>query len=129
MRITQGAKAARDMLNTVAVSFGRDALTLAGLVIVMVMQDPIMSAICLLGGPFVAVALRKLSRRIREVAQSQNLSISTIVGGDARDLPGHPHRQGVPGRRAAARAHAPGHRGGRAHGQQDRAGAGAHERA
>jgi ATP-binding cassette, subfamily B, bacterial MsbA len=79
MRITQGATAARDMLNTVAVSFGRDALTLAGLLAVMVMQDPIMSAICLLGGPFVAIALRKLSRRIREVASSQNFSIATIV--------------------------------------------------
>ena len=62
MRITQGAGAARDMLNTVAVSFGRDALTLAGLVTVMVLQDPIMSAICFLGGPFVVIALRRLSR-------------------------------------------------------------------
>ena len=79
VRITQGATAARDMLNTVAVGFGRDALTLAGLVAVMVMQDPIMAAICFLGGPFVAVALRRLSRRIREVAQSQNFSIATIV--------------------------------------------------
>jgi ATP-binding cassette subfamily B protein len=79
MRITQGAGAARDMLNTVAISFGRDALTLAGLVTVMVVQDPIMSAICLLGGPFVAIALRRLSRRIREVARSQNFSIATIV--------------------------------------------------
>jgi ATP-binding cassette subfamily B protein len=79
MRITQGATAARDMLNTVAVSFGRDALTLAGLLAVMLMQDPIMSAICFLGGPFVAIALRKLGRRIREVAQSQNFSIATIV--------------------------------------------------
>jgi ATP-binding cassette, subfamily B, bacterial MsbA len=79
MRITQGATAARDMLNTVAVSFGRDALTLAGLVAVMVMQDPIMAVICFLGGPFVVIALRKLSRRIREVATSQNFSIATIV--------------------------------------------------
>jgi ATP-binding cassette subfamily B protein len=80
MRITQGAGAARDMLNVVALSFGRDALTLIGLVIVMVARDPLMSALCLLGGPFVAVALRRLSRRIREAAQSQNFSIATIVG-------------------------------------------------
>jgi subfamily B ATP-binding cassette protein MsbA len=79
MRITQGATATRDMLNIVAVSFGRDALTLIGLIAVMIMQDPIMSAICFLGGPFVAVALRKLGRRIREVAQSQNFSVATIV--------------------------------------------------
>ena len=80
MRITQGANAARDMLSIVAIGFGRDALTLLGLVLVMVLQDPIMSAICLVGGPFVAVALRRLGRRIREVAQSQYFSLATIIG-------------------------------------------------
>jgi subfamily B ATP-binding cassette protein MsbA len=79
-RITHSANAARDMLNIVAVSFGRDALTLLGLAIVMVTQDPTMSAICLLGGPFIAIAIRKLSQRIRKVAQSQYFSVSTIVG-------------------------------------------------
>jgi ATP-binding cassette subfamily B protein len=79
VRVTQGATAARDMLNIMALGVGRDALTLAGLVAVMVMQDPIMSAVCLLGGPFVAIALRRLAKRIREVAQSQNFSIATIV--------------------------------------------------
>jgi ATP-binding cassette subfamily B protein len=79
-RITHNANAARDMLNIVAVSFGRDALTLAGLVIVMVAMDPIMSAICLIGGPFLALAMRKLSQRIRKAMQSQVHSISTIIG-------------------------------------------------
>jgi len=79
-RITHNASATRDMLNIVMVSFGRDALTLIGLVVVMVSQDPIMSAICLVGGPFIAVAIRKLSQRIRDVSQSQYFSLSTIVG-------------------------------------------------
>ncbi len=78
--ISQCANAARDMLNIVAVSFGRDAMTLAGLVIVMVTQDPIMSAICLVGGPFVAIAIRRLSQRIRKVTEGQYFSVSTIVG-------------------------------------------------
>jgi ATP-binding cassette subfamily B protein len=79
-RITYNANAARDMLNIVAVSFGRDALTLIGLVIVMVTMDPIMSAICLVGGPFLALAMRKLSQRIRKAVQGQVHSVSTIVG-------------------------------------------------
>jgi ATP-binding cassette subfamily B protein len=55
-------------------------MTLAGLVIVMVTQDPIMSAICLVGGPFLAIAIRELSQRIRRVMESQYLSVSTIIG-------------------------------------------------
>ena len=80
LRITQNANAARDMLNLMAVSFGRDALTLAGLMAVMVSMDPVMSAICLVGGPFLAIAMRKLSGRMRKVAESQNLSVSAIIG-------------------------------------------------
>jgi ATP-binding cassette subfamily B protein len=80
MRITQSANAARDMLNLIAVSFGRDALTLGGLVVVMVSMDPIMSGICLVGGPIMAVAMRMLSRRMRKIAESQNLSITSIIG-------------------------------------------------
>jgi ATP-binding cassette subfamily B protein len=78
--ITQSANGARDMLNLIAVSFGRDAMTLAGLVAVMVSQDPIMSAICLVGGPFIAIAMRNLSKQIRKVTERQYHSITTIVG-------------------------------------------------
>jgi ATP-binding cassette subfamily B protein len=78
--ITNSANAARDMLNTVAVGFGRDAMTLAGLVAVMVTQDPVMSAICLVGGPFMAVAFRRLSQRVRKASENQYHSLSTIVG-------------------------------------------------
>ena len=80
MVITQCANAARDMLNIVAVSFGRDAMTLVGLVIVMVSQDLVMSAICLVGGPFLVLAMKKLSQRIRKVMESQYHSISTTIG-------------------------------------------------
>jgi len=78
-RITQSANSARQMMHIIAVSLGRDLLTLVGLIIVMVTQDPLMSVICLGGGPIVAIALRKLIRRIRKVAESQYFSIATIV--------------------------------------------------
>jgi ATP-binding cassette subfamily B protein len=80
MLVTQSANGARDMLNIIAVSFGRDAMTLAGLVVVMVTQDPIMSAICLVGGPFLALALKKLSQRMRKAMDGQYHSLSTIIG-------------------------------------------------
>lgn len=80
MLITQSANAARDMLNIIAMGFGRDAVTLGGLVVVMVTQDPIMSAICLVGGPFLGVAIRKLSHRIRKAMDGQYQSVSTIIG-------------------------------------------------
>jgi subfamily B ATP-binding cassette protein MsbA len=80
MLVTGGANGARDMLNLIAVSFGRDAMTLAGLVVVMVTQDPIMSGICLVGGPFLVLAMRKLSQRIRKAMDSQYHSVSTIIG-------------------------------------------------
>jgi ATP-binding cassette subfamily B protein len=43
-------------------------------------MDPIMSAICLIGGPFLALAMRKLSQRILKAMHGQVHSVSTIVG-------------------------------------------------
>ncbi|MBO0764809.1 MAG: ABC transporter ATP-binding protein [Hyphomicrobiaceae bacterium] len=79
MLVTSSANAARDMLNIIALSFGRDAMTLGGLVVVMVTQDPMMSAICLVGGPFLGLAIKKLSLRIRTAMEGQYYSVSTII--------------------------------------------------
>jgi ATP-binding cassette, subfamily B, bacterial MsbA len=79
-RLTQQATAARDMLNMLAVGFGRDLLTIIGLVAVMVSQDPIMAAICLTSGPFVAVGLKHLVKRSRKAASSQFQSTAHVVG-------------------------------------------------
>lgn len=79
-RITQNAQAARSMLNLIAVGMGRDLLTLVGLIAVMISQDPILSAICLIGGPIAAVVLKKLSQRVQKAADRQYTGMSTIVG-------------------------------------------------
>jgi len=79
-RITQNAQAARGMLNLIAVGMGRDLLTLVGLIAVMISQDPILSAICLIGGPFAAVVLKRLSQRVQKAADRQYTGMSTIVG-------------------------------------------------
>ena len=79
-RLTQQATAARDMLNMLAVGFGRDLLTIIGLLAVMVSQDPIMAAICLTSGPFVAGGLKHLVKRSRKAASSQYQSTAHVVG-------------------------------------------------
>lgn len=79
-RITHNAQAARNMLNLVAVGLGRDLLTLIGLIFVMISQDPLLSAICLIGGPIAALVLRKLTERVQKAAKNQFTGMSTIVG-------------------------------------------------
>lgn len=79
-RITHNAQAARTMLHLVAMGLGRDLLTLIGLIIVMISQDPLLSAITLLGGPIAVYFLKRLRERIKKASTSQVMSISTIVG-------------------------------------------------
>lgn len=79
-RMTHNAQAARSMLNLVAVGLGRDLLTLIGLIAVMVSQDPVLAAICLIGGPFAAAVLRSLSQRVQKAAKRQFTGMSAIVG-------------------------------------------------
>jgi ATP-binding cassette subfamily B protein len=79
-RLTQQATAARDMLNVLAMGLGRDLLTILGLVVVMVSQDPVMAAICLIAGPFVAIGLKRLIKRSQKAASSQYQSTAHVVG-------------------------------------------------
>lgn len=79
-RITYGAHAARDMLNLVAVSLGRDLMTLISLVVVMISMNPVLAGIALLVGPFAAIGLRKMVRRVQKAARSEVTSLAAIIG-------------------------------------------------
>ena len=70
-RLTTGAQAATQVLNLLITALGRDALTLIGLLAVMVIQDPIMSLVALVIAPPIALVMRKLTRRIRTVAYNR----------------------------------------------------------
>src|SRR5215212_1410732 len=70
-RLTVGAAAASQTLNLLIGAIGRDALTLIGLVTVMVIQDPVMSAFSFLVVPPAMLVLRKMIRRIRNIARNQ----------------------------------------------------------
>jgi ATP-binding cassette, subfamily B, bacterial MsbA len=70
-RLTTGATAANNALSLVITTLGRDFLTLIALVIVMIIQDPIMSLIVFVVVPPIFLGLRQLVKRIRTVAMSQ----------------------------------------------------------
>ncbi len=68
-RLALAAGGVRDTLQSLITSFSRDALTLIGLVAVMIVQDPMMSVIALSVMPIAALALGRLIRRIRKYAR------------------------------------------------------------
>jgi subfamily B ATP-binding cassette protein MsbA len=70
-RFSTGAAAANTTLNLVITAFARDALTLATLTAVMFMQDPVMSLVAFVIAPPVVLVLRKLVRRVKNVAMTQ----------------------------------------------------------
>ncbi|HSP50507.1 MAG TPA: ABC transporter ATP-binding protein [Pseudolabrys sp.] len=70
-RLTAGAAAATQVINLLVISFGRDLLSLIGLLTVMVVQDPLMSFISFVVVPPAFLVLRKLIRRIYGIARAQ----------------------------------------------------------
>ena len=70
-RLSTGATAANQALSLVITAIGRDFLTLTALVVVMFVQDPIMSLAVFVVAPPVVLALRKLVKRIKNVAFAQ----------------------------------------------------------
>ncbi len=70
-RLTTGAAAVSQVINLLISAVGRDLLSLVGLTVVMVMRDPLMSLVGLVVAPPALYFLRKLIRRVRNIAQMQ----------------------------------------------------------
>ena len=66
-RLRTGAGAANHTLYLLITTFGRDLLTLIGLYVVMVIQDPVMALFGVLVIPPALIVLRKLMRRVRAI--------------------------------------------------------------
>jgi len=77
--ISQRAGAVRDVLNILAVGVGRDLFTLISLLVVMLSQDVLMTAMAVVAGPAIAVGLRQLTKRVRNAANSEYQSMTTVV--------------------------------------------------
>ncbi len=78
-RMSHNATAARQVLDTVITSAGRDFLSLVGLMIVMFIQSPMMSVIILVVGPISIFGVNKLIKRVRGVARAQFFSLARVV--------------------------------------------------
>jgi ATP-binding cassette subfamily B protein len=78
-RLSHNASATRDVLNMISMSFGRDLFTIVGLVVTMIILDPIMTAISLIGGPLIAIASRRLRKRVQKAAKSEVNSTAGII--------------------------------------------------
>jgi len=79
VRVTQSAQAARSVIDVIVTAFVRDALTLAGLIAVMVWQHAILSAIFLVIGPLALLAVRSVLGRVRRIMQAEMVSLTEIL--------------------------------------------------
>ncbi|MEO1067064.1 MAG: ABC transporter ATP-binding protein [Pseudomonadota bacterium] len=78
-RIAQNAQGARMVIDMVVTSLGRDLLTLIGLVIVMILQDPFLSLVTIIIGPPTIIVVTSLVRRVRAVAKQRFFSDTQII--------------------------------------------------
>ncbi len=65
------AQSASSVLNLLITTLSRDALTIVGLVVVMVSQDPLLSAFALMFVPVAAVGVRKIGIRVKKIMASE----------------------------------------------------------
>jgi len=78
-RLTTGASAVSQVINLLITAVGRDLMSLIGLTIVMVVQDPVMSIAGFIFAPPALLILRKMVRRVRGIARTQFTGSTRIV--------------------------------------------------
>ncbi len=78
-RLTHNAQATREAVNIIATSLGRDLLTLVGLAAVMLLQQPMMFAICAVTAPIGALVQRRFVKRVQKVSRRELLSFGDVV--------------------------------------------------
>ncbi|WP_271948986.1 ABC transporter ATP-binding protein [Ruegeria faecimaris] len=79
MRVTHGAQAARRLIDVMVTSFVRDALTLVGLIFVMIYQEPVLSILFFFVGPVALLSVRYILKGVRSIMQSEMKALSEII--------------------------------------------------
>jgi ATP-binding cassette subfamily B protein len=79
-RINQNVSGVRDLLSLTLTSVARDAVSVIGLVGVMVFQDPLLSAIALCIAPPLVFAINYLMRQLRRVTREAVEFNSRLIG-------------------------------------------------
>jgi ATP-binding cassette, subfamily B, bacterial MsbA len=70
-RLATGAAAVTQVINLLITAVGRDLMSLIGLTLVMVIQDPVMSLAAVIIAPPALFVLRRMVRRVRGIARTQ----------------------------------------------------------
>jgi subfamily B ATP-binding cassette protein MsbA len=78
-RLTTGANAVSQVISLLITAIGRDLMSLIGLCIVMVIQDPVMSIVGVIVAPPAFLFLRKVIRRVRGIARMQFTGGTQII--------------------------------------------------
>ncbi len=78
-RLTTGAAAVSQVISLLITAIGRDLMSLIGLSIVMVVQDPVMSLAGFVVAPPAFFFLRKVIRRVRGIARMQFTGGTRII--------------------------------------------------
>ncbi|MGA2292561.1 ABC transporter ATP-binding protein, partial [Bradyrhizobium sp.] len=78
-RLTAGANSVTQVLSLLINAVGRDVLSLIGLVVVMLMQDPLMALLGFAVAPPAMLVLRKLVKRIKGLAHNQFTGTADIM--------------------------------------------------
>lgn len=78
-RMSTGAIGARMVLDLLVTSIGRDFLTLAFLIAVMVIQEPVMAFFCLVIMPVLVFGIRKLIRRSRQIVKKNFIGSGKVL--------------------------------------------------
>lgn len=78
-RITSGAAGARAVTDTILTTYVRDLISLLGLIAVMVYQQPFLTLVALLAGPFTLLGVRRLLVLSRRVSDQELASLSETI--------------------------------------------------
>jgi ATP-binding cassette subfamily B protein len=78
-RLATGAAAVNQVISLIITAVGRDLMSLIGLTVVMVVQDPVMSIAGVIIAPPALYVLRKMIRRVRGIARTQFTGTTRIV--------------------------------------------------
>ncbi len=79
-RINENVNGIRDLLGITLTSVMRDFVSLVALIVVMIVQDPLLSAFALLIGPPLGFAVYKIMRRLRRVTRESVEVNSRLIG-------------------------------------------------
>ena len=79
-RINENVNGIRDLLGMTLKSVAGDAVSLIGLIAVMIMQDPLLSASALLIGPPLVLTVNYLMRRLRRITRETVEINSHLIG-------------------------------------------------